>query len=199
MIEDPVFVPSERVAVAMARAALEEWMQESMDAGQPYVFEQSWRRRCEETHEDIVEYWMHVMRNTKPPDRWLLQNPSMAGWMEPIALSPACRAAFSESQIAWLERRWTALKARSQRLQDEGVVLEVPPTRVPNPHKRSVPLGLRFKVLTRDNHTCVYCGRTSAEVPLHVDHSVAWSRGGKTTIDNLRTACADCNIGKGAN
>jgi 5-methylcytosine-specific restriction endonuclease McrA len=31
-----------------------------------------------------------------------------------------------------------------------------------------------------------------------VDHIVAFSRGGKTREDNLRTLCADCNKGKGA-
>lgn len=32
---------------------------------------------------------------------------------------------------------------------------------------------------------------------LHVDHIMPWSKGGKTTFENLHTLCADCNIGRG--
>ena len=67
--------------------------------------------------------------------------------------------------------------------------------------RRTIPLRLRWKVLTRDRFRCVSCGRSPAndlECQLHVDHIVAASRGGKTEEGNLRTLCADCNIGKGA-
>lgn len=56
---------------------------------------------------------------------------------------------------------------------------------------------LRFKVLNRDEFTCQYCGRKAPDVPLHVDHVVPRSKEGKTVIDNLKTACSDCNLGKG--
>ena len=65
---------------------------------------------------------------------------------------------------------------------------------------RTVRLGLRFDVLQRDNFRCVICGASPAttfECKLHVDHIYPWSRGGKTVIDNLRTLCEQCNLGKG--
>ena len=62
---------------------------------------------------------------------------------------------------------------------------------------RSIPAGLRFKVLRRDGYTCQYCGRSAPEVELHVDHRVAWSKVRAHDIDNLVTACRDCNLGKG--
>lgn len=65
---------------------------------------------------------------------------------------------------------------------------------------RNIPLGLRFKVLYRDDFKCVLCGNNPPASPglvLHVDHIVPWSKGGKTVIDNLRTLCAACNIGRG--
>lgn len=55
----------------------------------------------------------------------------------------------------------------------------------------------RFNVLTRDNYTCVYCGRKPPEVSLHVDHLTPKSRGGSDDECNLVTACSDCNLGKG--
>lgn len=67
--------------------------------------------------------------------------------------------------------------------------------------RRSIPLGLRYKVLSRDRFRCALCGRSPATdlaVTLHVDHVVPVVAGGKTTENNLRAACADCNLGKGS-
>lgn len=55
---------------------------------------------------------------------------------------------------------------------------------------------LRVKIFSRDNYTCQYCGRKT-ENP-HCDHVVPISRGGKSTQDNLTTACPSCNLSKGA-
>ena len=58
--------------------------------------------------------------------------------------------------------------------------------------------GLRYDILKRDGFKCQICGRSSEEdgVKLHVDHIIPISKGGKTTWDNLRTLCQDCNLGK---
>jgi transposase-like protein len=58
--------------------------------------------------------------------------------------------------------------------------------------------GLRFRVLARDKFRCVYCGRSAKEdgVVLEVDHVYPKSKGGEDTMDNLVTACRDCNQGK---
>lgn len=63
--------------------------------------------------------------------------------------------------------------------------------------RRSIPAGLRFKILRRDGFTCQYCGRKAPEVELHVDHRVPWSHVRTHDIGNLVTACRDCNLGKG--
>jgi hypothetical protein len=79
-------------------------------------------------------------------------------------------------------------------------IAPTPPLTVTADNPRSIPLRLRWKVLTRDRFRCVSCGRSPAtdlECQLHVDHTVAASRGGKAEEDNLRTLCADCNLGKG--
>lgn len=56
---------------------------------------------------------------------------------------------------------------------------------------------LRYEILERDNYRCVICGRSAEDgVVLHVDHIIPVSKGGKTVAENLRTLCADCNIGK---
>lgn len=62
--------------------------------------------------------------------------------------------------------------------------------------KRPIKLGVRFKILERDNHRCAYCGASAPEAKLHVDHIIPASLGGTEDEDNLITACGDCNIGK---
>jgi len=71
---------------------------------------------------------------------------------------------------------------------------ESPP---PKP-KRDVSPGKRFDVLNRDKFRCAYCGLTAKETELHVDHIKAVSKGGSSEMDNLITACKDCNLGKHA-
>lgn len=64
---------------------------------------------------------------------------------------------------------------------------------------RDPSLRLRFKVLSRDRFTCQQCGASPAKmlgVELHVDHILAWSKGGETILENLQTLCSKCNLGK---
>lgn len=78
---------------------------------------------------------------------------------------------------------------------------DAPSTRAePNENKtrRSLPKRVRFKVLRRDGFTCNYCGRSAPDVRLHVDHKVSVADGGSDELSNLVTACASCNLGKGA-
>lgn len=73
-------------------------------------------------------------------------------------------------------------------------IKEEPP---PEP-KNSKGLTLRFKVLERDGFRCVYCGRSPIEdgVKLEVDHVYPKSKGGSDSMENLVTACWECNQGK---
>ncbi len=60
----------------------------------------------------------------------------------------------------------------------------------------NVSRSVRFKVLERDGFTCRYCGAHGEGVVLHVDHVHPKSRGGVNAVENLVTACFDCNMGK---
>lgn len=69
-----------------------------------------------------------------------------------------------------------------------------------NKTTRDVNYAQRFKVMERDDFTCVKCGRSPATekgVRLEVDHIIPYSKGGETVIENLQTLCRECNIGKG--
>lgn len=69
-----------------------------------------------------------------------------------------------------------------------------------NSTPRKINWRLRAIVLIRDNCICKMCGASPAKNPasveLHVDHIKPWSKGGATSLDNLRTLCSVCNIGR---
>lgn len=54
----------------------------------------------------------------------------------------------------------------------------------------------RFEVFKRDGFKCQYCGNCPPNVVLQVDHINPVANGGENDIDNLITACFDCNSGK---
>jgi 5-methylcytosine-specific restriction endonuclease McrA len=56
------------------------------------------------------------------------------------------------------------------------------------------PAFTRFNVFLRDRFECQYCGDVD---DLTFDHLIPRSRGGRTTWDNVVTACAPCNLRKG--
>lgn len=64
--------------------------------------------------------------------------------------------------------------------------------------RKPISKKLRFEVFKRDSFTCQYCGKSAPDVVLHVDHIKPIKEGGTNDITNLVTACADCNLGKGA-
>ncbi len=57
------------------------------------------------------------------------------------------------------------------------------------------PAFTRFNLFLRDKFACVYCGSPKE---LTFDHVVPRAYGGKTTWENVATACAHCNLKKGS-
>lgn len=70
--------------------------------------------------------------------------------------------------------------------------------RASTPKRKDVRPRLRFEVFKRDGFACVYCGAGAPGVILHADHVDPVALGGEDDIENLVTACAKCNQGKGA-
>ncbi|HEY5482814.1 MAG TPA: HNH endonuclease [Propionibacteriaceae bacterium] len=71
------------------------------------------------------------------------------------------------------------------------------------PRRNPIPAPLRALVIERDGLVCQICDATVRVLPtyatdqLTLDHIVPWSKGGADTIENLRVACAPCNIARG--
>lgn len=51
----------------------------------------------------------------------------------------------------------------------------------------------RRGILTRDHHTCAYCGAVKGGFELTLDHIHPRSRGGPSTWENLVACCKPCN------
>lgn len=60
-------------------------------------------------------------------------------------------------------------------------------------HTYGEPKFCRRSILLRDRFRCQYCGEQFPESELTYDHLVPRSRGGKTTWENILTACVECN------
>jgi len=60
------------------------------------------------------------------------------------------------------------------------------------------PAFTRFNVFLRDRFTCQYCGKVFPSQELTFDHVTPRARGGRTTWENVVTACSACNLVKGS-
>ena len=58
------------------------------------------------------------------------------------------------------------------------------------------PAFTRFNVFLRDSFECQYCGHAKPTPDLTFDHVIPRSRGGRTSWENVVTACGPCNLRK---
>lgn len=117
-------------------------------------------------------------------------------WNKGKSWSPEVKSKISESkkgQTAWNKgREWPESVKKKISRSKLAATIDIKPYHEGNqPSKRT-----RFAIFKRDDFRCQYCGRTNKETILEVDHRVPASKGGGAGLDNLITACIDCNRGK---
>jgi 5-methylcytosine-specific restriction endonuclease McrA len=61
-----------------------------------------------------------------------------------------------------------------------------------------MPAFTRFNVFLRDGFTCQYCDFKRPAPELTFDHVIPRARGGRTSWENVVTACGACNLRKGS-
>jgi len=96
------------------------------------------------------------------------------------------------AEVVEIWEQWGSVEVENVMAQVEaelGLARTLPGDREP------IPDWLRRAVLARDDYICRYCGRRAQT--LDVDHIVPVKQGGRSTFDNLVTACAKCNRSKG--
>lgn len=115
---------------------------------------------------------------------------------EPLSVVSVKRAV-----VLLLKEKAELIEAARARLRAESYSLPVPLVIrlvyfVKIPRRISLPVTRRG-ILSRDHYTCQYCGVMPFRKDLTVDHVLPRSRGGKTTWENVVTACSKCNGRKG--
>jgi 5-methylcytosine-specific restriction endonuclease McrA len=70
--------------------------------------------------------------------------------------------------------------------------------RRPDSSRPSIPRRIREEVLARDGLICGICRGAVEAADVHLDHIEPWSRGGPSTLENLRVTHSLCNIRRGA-
>jgi 5-methylcytosine-specific restriction endonuclease McrA len=116
---------------------------------------------------------------------------------EPLSVVSVKRAV-----VLLLKEKAELIEAAQAKLRSENFALPVPLVIrlvyfVKIPRRVSLPVTRRG-VLSRDHYTCQYCGVAPPRKYLTVDHVLPRSRGGKTTWENVVTACEKCNGRKGS-
>lgn len=61
-----------------------------------------------------------------------------------------------------------------------------------------MPAFTRFNVFLRDCFTCQYCASRRPAPELTFDHVIPRAKGGRTSWENVVTACGACNLRKGS-
>lgn len=58
---------------------------------------------------------------------------------------------------------------------------------------RAIPRDVMLKVVRRDDYLCQICHHHVPDDQIELDHIIPISRGGPTTVENLRLLCRTCN------
>jgi Homing endonuclease associated repeat/HNH endonuclease len=136
----------------------------------------------EQLFENLVSIWLTLGRQPKYQD-----------------LKPG-QSSFSAGTYEKRFGTWRkALEAFVEWANEGGVVQDAQPVAQTAARRgtRNINWRLRALVLMRDGARCQLCGAEARHgVRLHVDHIVPWSKGGETTLANLRILCEVCNIGR---
>jgi hypothetical protein len=66
-------------------------------------------------------------------------------------------------------------------------------TKVGRKEGRNIPREIMLKVVRRDSQLCQKCFKYVRDDELEFDHIIPVSKGGPTSVDNIRILCRDCN------
>jgi hypothetical protein len=90
----------------------------------------------------------------------------------------------------------------TRKLHQDGYLIKVAkgiymydPDFITNPQLEDFTPQQKAIILERDGYRCVMCGRGEAEgATLHIDHIKPKDKGGKATLENGQTLCAEHNL-----
>jgi len=118
----------------------------------------------------------------------------------PLSYFPLSLWSWQDAVKAVFLDRVSVLSEYETRVRSPSVTMRLPSVIALKDYIPSArrPAFTRFNVFLRDGFHCQYCGGRFPAHDLTFDHVVPRSRGGRTTWENVVTACADCNLCKGS-
>ncbi len=137
-------------------------------------------------HPVTIANFEHIMKLLNVRFQWVRNSDDMATWLTSFGWALIMNDYATRHLCAFLGSR-ECVKSAIGLFWD--VVL--PRHRATS---RRIPPDVRQRVLQRDNHRCIECGKMEGNgVTLTMDHVIPYSRGGETSEGNLVTLCKDCN------
>jgi len=131
-----------------------------------------------ETYYPQQKYCSHECSYKIQREKWKKKYP--AWWREYTKICLACHKEFITGRY---HKKFCSQKCKSEYQKRKYT------------HKR---ISVHWQILNRDNFRCQYCGRNPTQHGLNlvIDHIKPRADGGKTELDNLVTACEECNLAK---
>lgn len=71
-------------------------------------------------------------------------------------------------------------------------------TKIRRKHSRTIPRNVMLKVVRRDGQICQECNKPVSDNKVEFDHIIPFSKGGRSTVENLRLVHKECNRKKKA-
>jgi 5-methylcytosine-specific restriction endonuclease McrA len=99
-----------------------------------------------------------------------------------------------------LQNKVTVVETYDRVVRSPSIEMLLPAVVALKHYNRHHPYRIRFSkrnVILRDGCQCQYCGKVFPASELTIDHILPRSRGGRSTWENVVTACGKCNAQKG--
>jgi len=147
---------------------------------------------------ELIERAAHFRSTEDDPSRNLAQCPALVlnADYSPLSYYPLSLWPWQTTIKAIVLERVDVVESYDREVHSPSWTMQVPSVIALRQYVKpsQFPAFTRFNVFLRDRFSCQYCGLPSS---LTFDHVVPRRLGGKTSWENILTACAPCNMKKG--
>ncbi len=147
---------------------------------------------------ELIEQAAHFRHGQDDPARLLSQCPALVlnADYTPLSYYPLSLWSWQSAIKAVFLERVDVVATYEREVHSASLDMKVPSVIALRQYVRAseFPAFTRFNVFLRDRFSCQYCGNPDQ---LTFDHVVPRRLGGKTTWDNVVSACSPCNLRKG--